>query len=83
MASQGERQEFLHRPNDESVTTRLRYDLEVDHFYRSFKSAEIKHKKASISETLGVIGLVISLVGSLIILVLLGLKELINWLRSL
>ena len=83
MATQGERQEFLHRPNDESVTTRLRYDLEADHFYRSFKSAEMKHKKVSLNETLGVISLVISLVGSLIVLALLGLKELFKWLRSL
>lgn len=83
MASQGERKEFLHRPNDESVTTRLRYDLEADHWYRSFKSAQMKHKKVSLNETIGVISLVISLVGSIIILVLLSLKELFKWLRSL
>jgi hypothetical protein len=83
MANQGGRQDFLWRPNDESSTTRLRYDLESDHWYRSFKSAEMKHKKASISETLGIIGLVISLVSSLLILVILSGKELIKWLRSL
>jgi hypothetical protein len=83
MSSQGNRQDFQWRPNDNSSTTLTRYSQEAEHWHKAFMSAQSKHNKASLSETLGVIGLVISLVGSLIVLVLLGLKELIKWLKSL
>ena len=81
--TQGERERnYTWRPNDSSSTTRLRYDLEAEHFYRSFKSAERKHKPSSISADLGVIGLFISLVFSLLTLVVLSLVQLVKWLRS-
>lgn len=80
--TQGERQNYLWRPNDNSSTTRLRYDLEVEHFYKSFKSVESKHKPSSIGTDFGVIGLFISLVFSLLTLVVLGLIQLIKWLRA-
>lgn len=83
MPTQAEREaKFIWRPNDNSVTTRTRYDLEAEHWYKSFKSAEMKHNKASLGETIGVIGLVISLVSSLLILIVLSLTELVKWLRS-
>ncbi|WP_456442085.1 hypothetical protein [Psychroserpens sp.] len=79
MATQGDRQEFLWRPNDNSVTTRTRYDLEAEHWYKSFKSAEMKHKKVSLGETLDVIGLVISLIGSLLALILMCFINVIKY----
>ena len=82
MATQGERQDFLFPPNDNSVQTNLKYDLFAEKMYKSFKSAEMKHKKTSLGEAFGVIGLVVSLVGSLLVLILLSLIELIKWLRS-
>lgn len=75
-------EKYIWRPNDESVTTRLKYDLEVDHFYRSFKSAERKHTSTPISETFGTIGLVIGLILNLILLIVLSLTELIKYLRK-
>jgi len=82
MDTQGERQNYQWRPNDNSSTTLTRYDQEVEHWYKAFKSAEMKHKSSSFSETMGVIGLVISLVGNLIVLIALGLIQFVKWLIS-
>ena len=82
MPTQGERQQYLWRPNDESSTTRARYDAEADHWYRSFKSAERKHTPVSIGETFGVIGLILSLFLNLILLIVLLLTDLIKYLRK-
>jgi hypothetical protein len=79
--TQGERQDYKWRPNDNSSTTRLRYDLEAEHWYKSFKSAELKNKPSSISADLGVIGIFISLVFSLLTLVVLCLIQLVKWVR--
>jgi len=81
--TQGDRERnYIWRPNDSSSTTRLRYDLEAEHWYRSFKNAERKHKPSSISADLGVIGLFLSLISSLIVLIILSLVQFIKWLRS-
>lgn len=77
-----QRQNYKWRPNDESSTTRMRYDLEASHWYRSFKNAEREHKPSSISADLGVIGLFLSLISSLIVLIILSLVQFIKWLRS-
>ncbi|MGV6831290.1 MAG: hypothetical protein ACWA5P_07000 [bacterium] len=82
MATQGQRQDFLWRPNDNSVTTRTRYDLEAEHWYRSFKAAERKHRPRNIKEDLGVIGLIFQLVFSLIALIVLSIVELVKWLNN-
>ena len=78
--TQGERESnYIWRPNDNSSTTRLRYDLEAEHWYKSFKSAELKHKSSSFSKDLGVIGLFVSLVFSLLTLVVLLLIDFFKW----
>lgn len=82
MATQGQRQEFLWRPNDNSVTTRTRYDLEAEHWHKSFKAAERKHKPRNIKEDLSVIGLIFQVVFSLIALIVLSIIELVKFLRS-
>ena len=82
MPTQGERQDFLWRPNDNSVTTRTRYDLEAEHWYRSFKAAERKHKPSSFKADLGVIGLFIQLTFTLLTLIVVALIDFIKWLRS-
>lgn len=80
--TQGERQGYKWRPNDNSVTTRLRYDLEAEHWYKSFKSAEIKHKTTSINDSLNVIALFVSLVFSLLTLIVILFRDFIKWARS-
>ena len=82
MATQEQRQNYIWRPNDLSTTTRTRYDLEAEHWYKSFKSAERKHKPSSFKADLGVIGLFVSLAFSLLTLVVLSLIQLVKWLRS-
>ncbi|MEM0519597.1 hypothetical protein [Aequorivita flava] len=81
--TQGERQNYKWRPNDNSSTTRLRYDLEAEHWYKSFKNAELKHKPSSIGGELGVIVILLQLLFSLFVLVVLGLIKFLNWLTRL
>lgn len=82
MPTHGERQNYQWRPSDNSSTTRLRYDLEAQHWYKSFKIVELKNKPSYISANLGIIGLFIQLTFTLLTLVVLGLIQLVKWVRS-
>jgi hypothetical protein len=79
MPTQGERQNYMWRPNDNSSTTKLRYDLEAEHWYTAFKNAESKNKPTDWGATFGIIGMVITLVFNIIWMLLYGLKKLITW----
>jgi hypothetical protein len=79
--TQGDRQDYKWRPNDNSVQTKLRYDLEAEHWTRAFKSAQINSKTSSAGEVFGVVGLCISLVSSLVVLIVLSIIDVIKWLR--
>jgi hypothetical protein len=83
MPSQAEREsKFIWRPNTNDSTNLTRYSQEAELWHKAFLSAQAKHKKTSLSDTIGVINLVVSLVSSLIVLILLSLIELVKWLRS-
>ena len=79
---ESDRQDYKWRPNDNSVQTRLRYDLEAEHWNRSFKSAEMKNRTTSSGEAFGVVGLCISLIASLVVLVVVSVVDVIKWMRS-
>jgi hypothetical protein len=79
MPTQGQRQNFQWRPNDNSSTTKLRYQLEAEHWVNAIKSTTSK-TTATLSETLGVIGLCISFIINLISLVVLLLTLIVKWL---
>lgn len=79
MPTQGERQKFLWRPNDNSSTTLTRYDLEAEHWVRAFKSAEMKSKPADLGAIFGVIGMVISLIINIIWIIGYLLRSFIIW----
>ncbi|WP_299115816.1 hypothetical protein [uncultured Winogradskyella sp.] len=81
MATQ-DRQDFLWRPNDNSITTRTRYDLEAEHWVRAFKSAKRKHKPRNIKDDLSIIGLIFQVVFSLLGLMILLIIELVKWIKS-
>ncbi|WP_431107215.1 hypothetical protein [Winogradskyella poriferorum] len=81
MPTQGERQNYLWRPNDNSDTTRLRYDLEAEHWVRSVRSAEAKYEKTSFRDTLSALGLVLNLVLSLSALILILITDIVKYLR--
>ena len=66
------------RPNDYSSKTLLRYRLEGEHWYKSIKSASTE-SSTSLSETLGFIGVLISIVVTLLIIIFDGLISLIKW----
>ena len=72
------RDNFVWRPNDNSVQTNLRYDLEAEHWVKAFKGASTK-SSASFSKDLMVIGLIISLIINLIFFVLICITELVKW----
>jgi len=68
MVTQGDRQNFQWRPNDNSSTTLARYDQEAQLWMRAFRNAERKNQSASIGETFTFLGLIIKLIAYTIIL---------------
>jgi len=80
--TQGERQNYQWRPNTNDSTTNLRYDLEMDKWMTAYKNNERKHRPSSFKADLGVIGLFVQLVFSLLTLVVLGLIQFAKWMRS-
>jgi len=66
--------DYQWRPNDFSSRTNLRYGLEAEHWLTAFKSASNK-TSVSLSETLGFVGIVVSLVFSLLLFIVLVLYE--------
>lgn len=82
MATQGERQNFNWRPNDYSSTTLAKYSQESEHWVKAVDSAKRRNRTSSFSSDIGVIGLFISLVFSLLVLVVLCVIDFIKWLRA-
>ena len=74
--------DYKWRPNDNSVTTKLRYDLEAEHWAKSYKSALEKNKPVNFAKDLAVIGLIISLVVTLIWFILLCILDFYIWVRK-
>ena len=73
---------FTWRPNDFTSSTLLKYSQEATHWTKAFKSAgtSVTSASASLSESLGVIGAVISLFFVVIGLLIIGIGELLTWL---
>lgn len=82
MATKTEQQEHRWRPNDNSSSTRLKYDLEAEHMLRSYRSAYRKQQTVSFGQCASVVGMVISLIASVVVLVVMGIVDLIKWVRS-
>lgn len=82
MATQGERQDFMFPPNDNSSTTNLRYDLTAEKWLIAMRNAERKHKPLSFNPQLGVIGMVLQLIFALLMLLVLSLIQFVKWLRQ-
>ena len=73
-----EKKEYLWRPNDNSVTTNLRYDLEANHWLDSLKHSTPK-PTASFGEVFGFLGLLLSFIFNIIHFIVLILIELVKW----
>jgi len=75
------RDNFVWRPNDNSVTTNLRYDLEAAHWVKALKGASV-NTTASLGEVLGVIGLILSLVFLIILFIVQVIVEIVNFIST-
>ena len=80
--TQDERQNYQWRPNDNSSTTRLRYDLEAEHWTRAFKSAQKRSKPTSYAHDLSVIGAVVTILVSLLTLIVISIIDVVKRMRS-
>ena len=69
------------RPRDYSSTTRIRYNTEMDHWVKSIKSTQIDNRTPSFLESLSFLGSILGLIFSVILMILLSIKELIQWLQ--
>ena len=56
------KQEFSWRPNDNSVSTRLKYSLEAEHWTRAFQSAQINVGRGNSNLTVQLILLLFTLI---------------------
>ena len=70
------------RPRDQSVSTKLKYETEAKLWSDAFKASHSKPRSASFSETMGNLGLVISLLFNLILIVVLSLTNLFKWISK-
>jgi hypothetical protein len=82
MSTQGERQNYNWRPNDNSSPTRLRYDLEMNHWLKSLNSSStgsLNGVSGNWGITFAVIGLILHFIVVAIWLVLVLISDLIVW----
>lgn len=78
MSTQNGNNNFQWRPNDNSVTTNLRYDLEMNHWLKSLNTSSVK-STFQFSSSFVVIGMIISLFLNLIFFILICLSDVIVW----
>lgn len=81
MPTQGERQQFLWRPNDNSSTTITRYDQEAEHWVKAIRGAKAKrgiNEPADISGVFNAFGLILGLIISLLTLIYYGLVSIVK-----
>jgi hypothetical protein len=78
MATQGQRQNFMWRPNTNDSTTLTRYDQEAAHWVRAVTNAS--RPKGSLAGTLGVIGLILDTATLLVWMLFTGIATAAVWL---
>jgi len=78
MVTQGERQNFLWRPNTNDSTTLARYDQEAQHWVKAFKSAS--RPQTSLSGALYGIGVILNFILALLWVVFNILGSVAAWL---
>jgi lipopolysaccharide/colanic/teichoic acid biosynthesis glycosyltransferase len=82
MATQGERQNYMWRPNTNDSKTLARYDQEAQHWVRAFRNAESQNKKASLNEVLRFFGIVFTLISSIMTVLVLLVVNLLKRLKK-
>ena len=76
------RDNYQWRPNDNSVTTQTRYDLEIEHYIRSIKSAQIDANTTSVGGSVTFIVTLIKFIFNLIHLIVLIIIDAVKWIRN-
>jgi len=72
-----DRDKYLWKPNDNSIKTKIRYDLEAAHWLDSVKNAT--PNTTSFSDAWGFVGLVLSMAFNILLLIFFILIDLIKW----
>lgn len=75
------RDKYLWRPNDNSVKTNLRYDIEASKWMDSIKNSS-PSPTPSFGEVSGFLGLLFSFVFNLIWFIALNVIDLVKWIRK-
>lgn len=71
------------RPRDYSSSTRIKYQTEADHWIKSIKSAEIANRTTSLGESFSFVGIVLSLIASIVVLIVVCIVDFIKFLKTL
>jgi len=79
MVTQGDRQDFMFPPNDNSSTTNLRYSLLAE---KLLMAAELKHKPTSFKADLSVVGILLQLAVALAVMVVALIIDFVKLVRS-
>lgn len=79
MPTQGQRQDFLWRPNNNDSTTLTRYSLEAEHWVKAVKSAEFNSKPKDWGAIFGTFGAVFMFFYAFVVLITSLLQKLFNW----
>ncbi|MBA6151451.1 DNA translocase FtsK [Gelidibacter maritimus] len=77
-----QKQEFVWRPNDNSGSTLLKYELEAQHWTKAFKSAQRSQAPLNYGEVFTTIGIIIGLALTLLTIVVQLLMMFFKWLFS-
>lgn len=85
MPTQGQRQDYLWRPNDNSATTMVRYELESEHWLNALTNTLNKGRSnvSSFASDLQGIGIILNFIVTLIFVILLTVSKLLLWLLGL
>jgi len=70
------------RPRDNSVSTKLKYEIEAQHWADAFKSNQASSRPTNFAADLGVIGVFVGLLFNLLLIIVLSLTNLFKWLSG-
>ncbi|MEL4456939.1 hypothetical protein [Lutimonas vermicola] len=74
-------QDYKFRPNDNSVSNQIKFDLEAEHWTRAFRGAQLNSNTSSFGDSVSVIGTVLKMVIGIIVLLVILFVELYKWVR--
>lgn len=70
------------RPTDNSSSTRLKYELEAEHWMRANKSVNLRNRKPDFQQSVGIVGAIITILVSALILICTFCWWILKWILS-